>query len=174
MSNSLINNYINCMAFDNSGNLWIGTNIGISKFDVKTNQFISYTTADGLTNNFINSILLDHNNDIWISTNKGLNKFDTEKEIFNEFTKMDGIYGYQFNLNSSIKLDNGMLMFGSTNGCTYFNPDNITITSSKKNKVVIGDIYIGKDIGIYDGKELVLEYDYKDLSIEFFCLTMIA
>ena len=165
---SLINDYINCMAFDSLGNLWIGTNIGISKFDIKTNQFISYTTADGLTNNFINSILLDKNNDIWISTNKGLNKFDTEKEIFSGFTKIDGIYGYQFNLNSSIELDNGMLMFGSTNGCTYFNPDDITIISSKKNKVVIGDIYIGKDIGIYDGKELVLEHDYKDLSIEFF------
>ena len=75
------------MAFDNSGNLWIGTNIGLSKFDVKNNKFSSYTTANGLTNNFINSILIDDSNNIWISTNKGLNKFNIEKENFINFTK---------------------------------------------------------------------------------------
>lgn len=166
--NSLISDYITCMEFDGLGNLWIGTNVGLSKFDIKTNKFISYTTVDGLANNFINSILFDDNNNPWISTNKGLSKFDIEKEEFRSFTKVDGIFGYQFNLNSSVKLDNGMMMFGSTNGCTYFRPENITITSEKKNKVVIGDIYIGKNIGVYDGKELVLEHDYKDLSIEFF------
>ncbi|MDV4152067.1 two-component regulator propeller domain-containing protein [Clostridium sp. AL.422] len=166
--NSLINDYITCMEFDGSGNLWIGTNIGISKFDIKTNKFTSYTTVDGIINNFINSILFDDNDNLWISTNKGLSKFNIEKEEFRSFTKADGIFGYQFNLNSSIKLDSGMLMFGSTNGCTYFYPDDITFISAKKNKVVIGDIYIGKDIGVYNGKELVLEHDYKDLSVEFF------
>ena len=79
---SLINNDINCMIFDKFENLWIGTNIGLSKFNIKTNKFTSYTTAEGLTNNFINSILLDDDNNLWISTNKGLNKFDIEKIFF--------------------------------------------------------------------------------------------
>ena len=34
-NNSLINNHINCMIFDDFGNLWIGTNIGLSKFNIK-------------------------------------------------------------------------------------------------------------------------------------------
>ena len=72
-NNSLINNDINCMIFDNFGNLWIGTNIGLSNFDIKENKFTSYTTAEGLTNNFISSILLDDDNNLWISNNKGLN-----------------------------------------------------------------------------------------------------
>lgn len=36
--NSLINNYINCMAFDYLGNLWIGSNVGLSKFDLETKK----------------------------------------------------------------------------------------------------------------------------------------
>ena len=116
----LMNLYINCMKFDNSDNLWIGTNVGLTKFDLKTNKFTYYTTAEGLSNNFINSIIIDDNDDIWISTNKGLNKFDTEKE---DFMKWDGVYEYQFNLNSSLKLKNGIIIFGSTDGCIYFNPD---------------------------------------------------
>ena len=36
------------MIFDKFENLWIGTNIGLSKFNIKTNEFTSYTTAEGL------------------------------------------------------------------------------------------------------------------------------
>lgn len=164
----LINNYINCMSFDNLGNLWIGTNVGLSKLDIKTNKFTHYTTADGLTNNFISSILVDDNNNLWISTNKGLSKFDIEKDSFTNFTKMDGLHGYQFNLNSSIKLEDGTMMFGSTDGITYFHPDNISIVNENKNEVVIGDIFIGKNKVAYDGEELVLDYNDKNLSIEYF------
>lgn len=165
---SIINNYINCIAFDNSGNLWIGTNIGLSKFDVKNNKFSSYTTANGLTNNFINSILIDDSNNIWLSTNKGLNKFDTEKENFINFTKMDGLYVNQFNLNSSLKVSNGYMVFGSTNGCVYFNPDDVVDYKIQQDEIVIGDIFIDQNKVIYDGKELTLEYNYKDLSIDYF------
>ncbi|MDU3336846.1 ligand-binding sensor domain-containing protein [Paraclostridium bifermentans] len=166
--NSLISNNINCINFDNSGNLWIGTNIGLSKFNIKTNKFNSYTTSEGLTNNFINSILVDNNNDIWVSTNKGLNKLDIESENIINFTKMDGILGYQFNLNSSLKTIKGNLMFGSTNGFIYFNPNEIKNPISNKNKVVIGDIFVGKNKLNYDGNELVLEYKENDLFIEYF------
>ena len=82
------------MKFDNIGNLWIGTNIGLSKFDIKENKFISYTTANGLTNNFINSILVDKNNNLWISTNKGLNKLNIEKYNTINFSESNSVYGY--------------------------------------------------------------------------------
>ena len=166
--NSLISNDINCMIFDKFENLWIGTNIGLSKFNIKTNKFTSYTTAEGLTNNFINSILLDDDNNLWISTNKGLNKFDIEKANIINFTKMDGIYGYQFNINSSLKNKDGMMIFGSTNGITYFNPEDIENPIGNKNKVVFGDIFIGKNKVSYNNKELILEHYDKDLSIEYF------
>ena len=166
--NSLISNDINCMIFDKFENLWIGTNIGLSKFNIKTNKFTSYTTAEGLTNNFINSILLDDDNNLWISTNKGLNKFDIEKENIINFTKMDVIHGYQFNINSSLKNKDGMMIFGSTNGITYFNPEDIENPIGNKNKVVFGDIFIGKNKVSYNNKELILEHYDKDLSIEYF------
>ena len=166
--NSLINNDINCMVFDKFENLWIGTNIGLSKFDTKIGKFTYYTTANGLTNNYINSILIDNNDNLWISTNKGLDKFDIDKEKIVNFTKADGISGYQFNLNSSLKTKNGMIIFGNTNGITYFNPDEINDPKKSDNEVVIGDIFIGKNKIIYNSNDIVLEYNDKDLFIEYF------
>ena len=130
------------MIFDDLWNLWIGTNIGLSKLDIKTEKFTSYTTAEGLSNNFINSILIDDSDNLWISTNNGLNKFNIETEKIVKFSKMDGLQGYQFNLNSSFKQKNGIMIFGSTNGITYFNPDEIVKSKAVDEKVVIGDIYI--------------------------------
>ena len=166
--NSLINDYINCMFFDNLGNLWIGTNIGLSKFDIKIKQFIYYTTAKGLTNNFINSIVVDNNGYIWISTNRGLNKYDAEKDEFRNYIKVDDLYGHQFNLNSSLRLKNGLMIFGSTEGYTYFNPYNIYKYKSYKNEVVIGDIYIEQNRVAYDVKELALNHNYKHFYINYF------
>ena len=152
------------MTFDDLGNLWIGTNIGLSKFDVKSEKFTSYTTAEGLGNNFINSIEIDNSGYLWISTNYGLNKLDE----FINFTEVDGIQGSQFNLNSSIKLDSGVMLFGSTNGLTYFDSNNIIKPKGYNEKVVIGDIYIGKDKITYNGNELVLNYNDKYLYIDYF------
>ena len=167
-NNFFIDNYINCMTFDNLGNLWIGTNVGLSKFDLSTEKVTVYTTVHGLSNNFINSILVDDSNNLWISTNKGLNKFDIQGEKIANFNKSDGLYGYQFNLNSSVKLENGVMIFGSTNGVTFFYPNNIITFNKNKNEVVIGDIFIGQNKVLYDGEELVLEYNDKDLSIDYF------
>ncbi len=169
-NNSLISNSINCMTFDNIGNLWIGTNIGLSKFDINKNKFTSYTTEDGLTNNFINSILIDTDNNLWISTNKGLNKLSIEKDNTIKFSKANYIDGYQFHKNSSLIDKNGMMIFGNTKGITYFYPSDIKTNSKNKDKVIFGDIYVGKDRINYN-EELILEYNNKDLYIEYFLPT---
>ena len=164
---NLISNYINCMAFDSKGDLWIGTNIGLSKFNISNEEFTSYTVANGLTNNFINAILID-DNDLWVSTNKGLNKINVESNEIINFTEKDGIVGYQFTLNSAIKTNRGNMLFGSTNGITYFDPDEIELPKIRKSKIQIGDIYIGDSRVVYDGKALVLEYNNRDIYMDFF------
>lgn len=165
--NSLISNYINCIQSDELGNLWIGTNIGLSKFDTINKTFKSYTVSNGLSNNFINSILTDDSNNIWISTNKGLNKFNINEEEFINFTTMDGLGCDQFNLNSSLKYDKYMV-FGGTNGITYFSPDSIEYPKKNEDKVVVGDIFVDDKKVKYNQNELVLDYNYKDVLFDYF------
>ena len=165
---SLISNKVNCITFDNFGDLWVGTNMGLSKLDIESDEFTSYTIVEGLTNNFVNSILLDEGGNLWISTNNGLNKFNIETKDIVNFTETDGVYGSQFNVNSSLICRDGTMMFGNTKGVVYFKPNEIVEPEKTDDKVVIGDILIGKEKAIYDGNELILEYDDKDLSIDYF------
>ena len=62
---------------------------------------------------------------------------------------MDGIYGSKFNLRSSIICRDGTMMFGSTKGITYFKPEEIVEPEKTNDKVVIGDILIGKRKEVY-------------------------
>ena len=51
-----------------------------------------------------------------------------------------------------------MMIFGSTNGITYFNPEDIENPIGNKNKVVFGDIFIGKNKVSYNNKKLIELY----------------
>ena len=58
--NSLSYDSINCIQGDGKGNLWIGTECGLNKFNIKEESFINYYEQDGLANDYINSIIIDN------------------------------------------------------------------------------------------------------------------
>ncbi|SFZ94209.1 hypothetical protein SAMN05428642_1042 [Flaviramulus basaltis] len=90
-SKSLLSNQVNTVIEDSKGNIWLGTEKGLCKFNTSTNQFISYTnqpTADQSKNsNSITCIYEDKNGDLWVGTfGNGLFLFDVVEEKFNQIT----------------------------------------------------------------------------------------
>lgn len=53
----LLNNNINCLLEDGDGNMWIGTDQGLCRYDGQ--QFFHYTTREGLSNNNVSCLLED-------------------------------------------------------------------------------------------------------------------
>lgn len=60
---------VRCLIQDKSGNLWLGTDNGLTKYDGK--YFYHYTTKQGLNNNTINSLFEDSKGNIWFGTFNG-------------------------------------------------------------------------------------------------------
>ncbi|HAM10545.1 MAG: hypothetical protein A2X05_08955 [Bacteroidetes bacterium GWE2_41_25] len=54
------------MAQDKAGNIWLGTDDGLTKYDGK--YFSHYTTEQGLNNNLILSVCIDINENLWIGS----------------------------------------------------------------------------------------------------------
>ena len=68
-------NYVNSLAIE--GNyIWAATDGGVVKWDMKTGEYIKYTTIDGLAGNEVFSIAIDSEGDKWFGTNIGVSKFD--------------------------------------------------------------------------------------------------
>lgn len=123
---SLSNNRVNALCVDKSGQLWVGTQNGLDRFDPKTGEFVVLNEHDGLPNNAIQGILEDAEGYLWVSTGNGLSKFDPRANTFKNYYVEDGLAGNEFN-NYSIyfKSVSGEMFFGGPSGITAFHPEQV-------------------------------------------------
>nr|MCU0345250.1 hypothetical protein [Ignavibacterium sp.] len=79
--NGLADNSIKSILEDENGNLWLGTNAGISFFDIENESFTNYSTPDGLRGNDFNaeSALFSSNGLMYFGSTEGLNVFDPKQ-----------------------------------------------------------------------------------------------
>ncbi|RTE52792.1 hybrid sensor histidine kinase/response regulator [Arenibacter aquaticus] len=80
------------------GNIWVGGNAGLSKFDREKEVFTSYSTDDGLlSNDFnINASFRDEQGNIYFGSYQGVNYFNPSKVITN--TNKTSLYLSDFRL----------------------------------------------------------------------------
>jgi ligand-binding sensor domain-containing protein/serine phosphatase RsbU (regulator of sigma subunit) len=159
----LKHNVIRCMLQDKAGNLWLGTNGGVCRYDGKS--FTSYTEKEGLSNNCVISILEDKTGNLWVGTDGGgVCRYDGK--TFTNFTEKEGLSN---NVVWSILEDKtGNLWFGTDGGvCRYDGKSftnfkekeglsNIVVSSILEDKT--GNLWFGTNGGgvcRYDGKSFI-------------------
>lgn len=166
---------------DKKGNIWIGTSQGLNILNPKTREIREYTIVDGLPSNSISGIKGDTDGNLWISTNFGISRFNPNTRTFVNFYASDGLQGNEFSKGAAFQGKQGEIIFGGTNGITYFNPKEIT-SPNKKPEIRISDFYIhdkvvklGMQSGGYnivttavmDADKFHLSYKDNSFSIEF-------
>jgi len=79
--NGLSNEVISQIIQDNSGDLWLATNNGLTKFNIREKKFVNFSTFDGLTGNDFSSgaLLKSREGFIYAGNNKGLNIFNPDE-----------------------------------------------------------------------------------------------
>jgi len=110
---------------DESGNMWIGTEGGLLKYD--GSKFHIYTTNNGLPSKNISDILIDDNG-LWLCTSYGF------VNMINDGTKVIvpiGGEGLSYeNIQSISRSNDGIYFIGSANGVFLYDPNSFrTITS---------------------------------------------
>jgi ligand-binding sensor domain-containing protein/signal transduction histidine kinase len=111
---------------DRDGILWLGSNRnGLIMLDPSSRKTQRFDDRNGLANNTIHAITEDRRGSLWVSSNRGISQFSKRDKVFRNFTKKQGLQGNQFNNNSCFR-DEGLLLFGGTEGINLFNPEEIT------------------------------------------------
>ncbi|MCD2501136.1 ATP-binding protein [Clostridium sp. NSJ-145] len=168
-NNDLTYDTINCIQGDGNGNLWIGTNAGLNKFNIETETFTSYSKKDGLANDYINSLLIDDEGNLWIGTNNGLSKFNIKKQKFTNYSEADGLQGTLFNRGAAYKTKSGKMFFGTNKGIISFNPSEIKEEIYNEDKVVLGNIRVNNQLIDYDDNEIIkLNHNENNIEIKYF------
>ena len=71
-TSGIIDNYVQAIIRDNSGNMWFGTRKGLSRLSADKSTWLSFTEEDGLISNNIFDLEVDSVNNLWIATDKGV------------------------------------------------------------------------------------------------------
>lgn len=179
---SLGSNYVNTMAIDGDGVLWIGTNNGLSRMDSNEDSvaFTAFFQEDGLSNNRVMGLLYDGKGSLWISTLDGISSYHKTTGTIRNFSSSDGLQGKQFNRNAMGVSSSGTLYFGGTKGVSYFNPDSLAFNPYPPKVRFIGLKIFNKPVSIGNGSPLkrhisqtevlVLNHKHSVFSIEFAAL----
>ncbi len=116
-----------CMAEDTSGNIWIGTGMGLLKYNFSKKEIIAYSNKkdnpSSLSSNNVYQILFDKAGNIWLATSKGVNVLSSPKYPFHKFIHLAGIDNSPAGNSVSAVTEgkNGSLWIGYDNeGMDYF------------------------------------------------------
>lgn len=163
-----------------TGEIWLGLpGYGLVSYSTDKDNFIWYSEKDGLANDVVYKILEDEQSKLWLSTNKGISSFDVANKTFKNYSSYNGVQKSPFVHGAGLKLADGRLFFGGTDGFNYFNPKalylnrnipRVVFTDLKvANQSVLPskDSYIEEHISI--AKEINLDYK-QNFSLSFAAL----
>jgi signal transduction histidine kinase/ligand-binding sensor domain-containing protein len=155
---------------DDGHKIWLCTNRGLWKFDVRTHQYDIWDEAKGLPDNSVTTYIPAKNGDFWLVTNRGISFYNKKLNVFKNFTEKDGATSTEYDWYGSFKLPDGRMMFAGLDGITVISPKELNsktpprlyFTDIKVNeKSLVSATYIGENNSIN------LKPDESSFSIDF-------
>ena len=108
VNNGLLSDYISLLNMDGKGNIWIGTNKGLNKYDVHHNRFYSFSEKMGYIGieSKHNATYKDDEGNLWFGTIKGVVKLNIKDEKVNSLEPITQISQLRVNLEERPMSDN--------------------------------------------------------------------
>ena len=142
IENGLSQSTVQTILQDKKGFLWIGTKVGLNKFDGYKfyNYIYNKKDSNSISDNFITAIYQDKNGNLWIGTRRGLNKFavneNSNKNIDVRFLHFlndkDDDFSLSHNDISAIYQSKyGDLWIGTSNGLNKISADQLVKQNDK-------------------------------------------
>ena len=125
-ANSLSDDYVQALLFDDHGDLWVATTEGVSVYNQDRRVFRHYRrkiyTEDGLSSNDILSLFLDQDGLMWLGTyTGGVNILDPNQNRFDHiFTKSDVVKLGENNTVHAIEKDSSDNLWIASYGAGLF------------------------------------------------------
>ena len=156
------------------GTIWVGTDVGLFRFDRQAARFTLFNEKDGLADNFIDAILEDGKGCLWLCTTSGLSKFDPTNGSFRNYDASDGVKFGPCRLPTGYRDTRGEMFFGGSNGMVRFHPDSIKDNPYVPPIMITGfkkfDRLVSLDSVISEKKSIDISYKENVFSFEFAAL----
>jgi len=125
---SLSDNHVSVIHQDSKGELWVGTQNGLNRFNQQTNQFTRFEHSSlsdsSISQNDINALYTTQDGSLWVGTLGGLNKFEFETQSFTRYQREQGNANSlsHNSVNAIVQDAQGILWLATSGGLNKFNP----------------------------------------------------
>lgn len=163
---------------DSKKNMWFGTFGGGINLLAANNQFLHFTSVNGLINNEVFGITEDLEGYIWLSTGNGLSRLDPRSQSFENYNKSNSLSTNSFSENTCLTTHDGRLVFGNIKGIEIVEPDKIRPRKLTSQVTFTKFLLFNKEIdantegsplekSIICTDKIILKHNQSSFSIEF-------
>ncbi len=181
----IASNVVRALYEERDGVLWVGTDEGLDRVDLRTRRREHFGTGDGLASAFVDGILEDAARQLWISTDHGLSRLDPVTKTFRTLTRLDGLQGNEFLMRSAFRSSDGTLYFGGNQGFNAIRPDRL-VENTRPPRIVFTNLLVFNHTVtprspdsplrqvLHETSELTLAHSQNVLTFEFSALDFSA
>ena len=141
-------NKINALMQDSSGDIWATSySSGFFRIGEEKGEGRVFSTAmsPSISSDMVFSMLEDGRGKIWITSSNGLMAYDPKTGEIDTYTVDNGLLDNEFNISSGLRLEDGSLLLGSTNGLVRFHPADLEVNPDAS-PIVLADFRIESGI----------------------------
>lgn len=144
---------IQCL-IKNGNALWLGSSDnGLIYYNLISRRTFIINKSNGLHSDFIYNIIDDDKGNIWVGTGYGIHQItyrEGTSPIIRFFGKEQGISGMESNHNAVMKMPDGSIWFGTTNGAAHYSPVAKNVVANPISIVLQSVKLFGQDIADAD------------------------
>ncbi|MBN2747716.1 MAG: hypothetical protein JXR34_13400 [Bacteroidales bacterium] len=160
---------------DEKGFIWIGSDKGLNKYNPSLGTFSFFGPDNGLPSAEVKSIVSDNAGNIWLGTPKGLVMIDPKTMFIDIYDRRDGVPFFTFIEGAALRLQDGRMLFGSSDGLLLFHPDDLK-RSKKPHQIVFSQLFVNKQFfaaNLDEKTKISFQSSQNELSIELADLNFI-
>lgn len=137
---------------DAGGTIWVMTQNGACVYNPADDTFdCSFLGVDRIRG-VVYQIVDDENGRFWLTSNGGIYCIDGSTGNLRNFTVADGLPTNQFNYNSSLKMPDGSIYFGSIDGLVSFDPGRYSTAPASATRPVVTEMYLHGEL-VHPGED---------------------
>jgi len=125
--------------------LWIGSsNNGLIYYNLENGRSFVLNKNNGLRSDFVYNLIADDEGNIWAGTGYGIHKIAMQpngQPHISFYGKGQGVLGMESNHGAALKLSDGSIWFGTTNGAIHYRPQSKAVVA-KPTSIVLQSIKV--------------------------------
>jgi len=147
--------------------LWVGTSDnGVVYYNLDSRRTFTIDKKNGLQSDFIYNIIIDDNGNIWAGTGYGIHRISINAQGHPSvyfYGKGHGMRGMESNHKAVLKMPDGSMWFGTTNGALHYKPNSQLIVPQPTSVVMQSIKLFGEtviDSNYYDSTDVWYHVPY--------------